>query len=152
MKKIIGLVVSIVILITLSACGMEKSKTFVGEKSNVKMEVTYTYKGDKVIKQKSVNTLKYNDFGINDDETKKILKDTIEKQSEKLQDVKGVKESVKENDEGFVETITVDYKKADIDTLKSKQIVSISGNTENGLSMKKSEEKMKKEGFKEKES
>lgn len=152
MKKIIGLVVSIVILITLSACGMEKSKTFVGEKTNVKMEVTYTYKGDKVIKQKSVNTLKYSDFSINDDETKKILKDTIEKQSEKLQDVKGVKESVKENDEGFVETITIDYKKADIDTLKSKQIVSISGNTEKGLSMKKSEEKMKEEGFKEKES
>lgn len=32
MKKIIGLVVSIVILIMLSACGNEKTKTFVGKK------------------------------------------------------------------------------------------------------------------------
>lgn len=53
MKKIIGLVASIVVLITLSACGNEKTKTFVGKQSNVKVEVTYTYKGDKIIKQKS---------------------------------------------------------------------------------------------------
>ena len=38
------------------------------------MEVTYTYKGDKVIKQKSVNTLKYSDFGFNDDTSKKCLR------------------------------------------------------------------------------
>lgn len=40
MKKVTGLVVSIVFLITLSACGAEKTKTFVGEESNVKMEIT----------------------------------------------------------------------------------------------------------------
>lgn len=42
-----------------------------------------------------------------------------------MQDVKCVKESIKENDEGFVETIDVDFEKADIDTLKSKGIVNI---------------------------
>ena len=68
------MVASIVVLITLSACGIEKTKTFVGEKDNVKMEVTYTYKGDKIIKQKSVNTLKYSDFGFNDDTSKKCLR------------------------------------------------------------------------------
>ena len=47
-----------------------KTKTFVGEESNVKMEVTYTYKGDEIIKQKSVNTLKYSDFSLNDDTSK----------------------------------------------------------------------------------
>ena len=40
----------------------------------------------------------------------------------------GVKETVKENDEGIVETITIDLKMLDIDTLKSKDIVSMSGN------------------------
>ena len=108
MKKVTGLVVSIVFLITLSACGAEKTKTFVGEESNVKMEVTYTYKGDEIIKQKSVNTLKYSDFSLNDDTSKKIMKEAIEKESKKMQDVKGVKETVKENDEGVVETITID--------------------------------------------
>ena len=34
------------------------------------MEVTYTYKGDEIIKQKSVNTLKYSDFSLNDDTSK----------------------------------------------------------------------------------
>ena len=151
MKKIIGLVVSIVVLITLSACGNEKTKTFVGKKDNVKVEVTYTYKGDKVIKQKSVNTLKYSDFGFNDDTSKKMLKKEIKRQSEKMQDIKGVKESIKENDEGFVETIDVDFEKADIDTLKAKGIVNIAGNSGSSISMKKTEKKMKENGFKEKE-
>lgn len=39
---------------------------------------------------------------------KKIMKEAIEKQSKKMQGVKGVKETVKENDEGVVETITID--------------------------------------------
>ncbi|MCG1682786.1 DUF1307 domain-containing protein [Staphylococcus epidermidis] len=151
MKKIIGLVVSIVVLITLSACGNEKTKTFVGKKDNVKVEVTYTYKGDRIIKQKSVNTLKYSDFGISDDASKKKVKEAIERQSEKMQDVKGVNESIKENDEGFVETIDVDFEKADIDTLKSKGIVNIAGNSGSSISMKKTEKKMKENGFKEKE-
>ncbi|MCJ1657319.1 DUF1307 domain-containing protein (plasmid) [Staphylococcus sp. NRL 16/872] len=151
MKKIIGLVASIVILITLSACGNEKNKTFVGKQSNVKVEVTYTYKGDKIIKQKYVSTLKYSDFGINDDTSKKRVKEKIENQSEKMQDVKGVKESIKESDGGFVETINVDFEKAEIDTLKSKGIVNIAGNTGTSISMKKTEKKMKENGFKEKE-
>ena len=151
MKKIIGLVASIVILITLSACGNEKTKTFVGKQSNVKVEVTYTYKGDKIIKQKSVNTLKYSDFGISDDASKKKVKEAIERQSEKMQDVKGVKDSTKENEEGFIETLDVDFKKADIDTLKSKGIVNIAGNSGSSISMKKTEKKMKENGFKEKE-
>ena len=68
-----------------------------------------------------------------------------------MQDVKGVKESIKENDEGFVETIDVDFEKADIDTLKSKSIVNSVGNTGTSISMKKTQKKMKENGFKEKE-
>src|SRR5699024_4772222 len=142
MKKIIFLAVSLIALITLSACGIEKTKTFVGEKENVEMELTYTYKGDEVIKQKSVNTLKYSDFGINDDASKKILKDEIEKQSENLQNIEGVKESIKEKDESFSEIISVDFEKANIDSLKSKNIISISGDTDKGFSMKESEKKI----------
>ena len=37
------------------------------------------------------------------------MKEAIEKEK-KMQDVKGVKETVKENDEGIVETITIDLK------------------------------------------
>lgn len=151
MKKIIGLVASIVVLITLSACGNEKTKTFVGKQSNVKVEVTYTYKGDKIIKQKSVSTLKYSDFGISDDTSKKRVKEAIERQSEKMQDVKGVKESTKENDEGLVETTTIDLKNADMTTLEAEGIISTSDNKGKGFSMKKTEKKMKKDGFKEKE-
>ncbi|MCG2135772.1 DUF1307 domain-containing protein [Staphylococcus epidermidis] len=150
MKKIIGLVASIVVLITLSACGIEKTKTFVGEKDDVKMEVTYTYKGDKVVKQKSVNTLKYSDFGFTDDSSKKLLKKEIKRQSEKMQDIKGVKESIKENDEGFVETTTIDLENADMTTLEAEGIISTSDNKGKGFSMKKTEKKMKKDGFKEK--
>ena len=80
----------------------------------------------------------------------KVIK-IIYKLSEKMQDVKGVKDSTKENEEGFVETLDVDFEKADIDTLKSKGIVNIAGNTGTSISMKKTEKKMKENGFKEKE-
>ena len=80
----------------------------------------------------------------------KVIK-IIYKLSEKMQDVKGVKDSTKENEEGFVETLDVDFEKADIDTLKSKGIVNIAGNSGSSISMKKTEKEMKKEGFKEKE-
>nr|WP_258380060.1 YehR family protein [Staphylococcus epidermidis] len=52
------------------------------------MEVTYTYKGDEIIKQKSVNTLKYSDFSLNDDTSKKIMKEAIEKESKKCKTLK----------------------------------------------------------------
>ena len=145
------MVASIVILITLSACGNKKTKTFVGKKDNVKVEVTYTYKGDRIIKQKSVNTLKYSDFGFNDDTSKKMLKKEIKRQSEKMQDINGVNESIKENDEGIVETTTIDLKNADMTTLEAEGIISTSDNKGKGFSMKKTEKKMKKDGFKEKE-
>lgn len=80
----------------------------------------------------------------------KVIK-IIYKLSEKMQDVKGVKDSTKENEEGFVETLDVDFEKADIDTLKSKGIVNIAGNSGSSISMKKTEKKMKENGFKEKE-
>lgn len=53
---------------------MKKLKHLLEKKDNVKVEVTYTYKGDRIIKQKSVNTLKYSDFGISDDASKKRLR------------------------------------------------------------------------------
>ena len=80
----------------------------------------------------------------------KVIK-IIYKLSEKMQDVKGVKDSTKENEEGFVETLDVDFEKADIDTLKSKGIVNIAGNSGSSISMKKTEKKLKENGFKEKE-
>jgi len=61
------------------------------------------------------------------------------------------KESIKENDEGFVETTTIDLKNADMTTLEAEGINSTSDNTRKGFSMKKTEKKMKKDGFKEKE-
>ena len=60
-----------------------------------------------------------------------------------MQDVRR-KGNVKRNDEG-IRNYNYRFKNADIDTLKSKDIVSMSGNTGNGFSMKKTEKK--KEGF-----
>ena len=67
-----------------------------------------------------------------------------------MQDIKGVKESIKENDEGLVETTTIDLKNADMTTLEAEGIISTSDNKGKGFSMKKTEKKMKKDGFKKK--
>ncbi|MEJ7185374.1 DUF1307 domain-containing protein, partial [Staphylococcus epidermidis] len=58
---------------------------------------------------------------------------------------------IKENDEGFVETTTIDLKNADMTTLEVEGIISTSDNKGKDFSMKKTEKKIKKDGFKEKE-
>ena len=52
--------------------------------------------------------MKYSDFSLNDDTSKN--NEGSNRKKVKMQDVKGVKETVKENDEGIVETITIDLK------------------------------------------
>ena len=65
---------------------------------------TLSYKKNKVVKQSTVTTLKYNDFGMSKKEAKKII------DHHQLKDLKGVSYSL-ENNQKWVETIDINYKK-----------------------------------------
>ena len=67
---------------------------------------TLSYKKNKVVKQSTVTTLKYNDFGMSKKEAKKTFQD-----HHQLKDLKGVSYSLENNHENWVETIDINYKK-----------------------------------------
>ncbi len=103
-----------------------------------------------MLKQTSKITIDYKDFNITEDSQKEELKKQLETESKKFQDIKGVKESVKSNDNQLIENVEVDYEKADFKELRDNNVVDIIGDTDKGVSMKKSEKFIKEQGFKEK--
>ena len=86
----------------------ERSKTYEGDMEGKHVLTTLSYKKNKVVKQSTVTTLKYNDFGMSKKEAKKTFHD------HQLKDLKGVSYSLENNHEKWVETIDINYKKANI--------------------------------------
>ena len=87
------------------ACSKERSKTYEGDMEGKHVLTTLSYKKNKVVKQSTVTTLKYNDFGMSKKEAKKTFHD-----HHQLKDLKGVSYSLENNHEKWVETIDINYK------------------------------------------
>ena len=97
------------ILMVLSVSILERvvsSKTYEGDMEGKHVLTTLSYKKNKVVKQSTVTTLKYNDFGMSKKEAKKTFHD-----HHQLKDLKGVSYSLENNHEKWVETIDINYKK-----------------------------------------
>ena len=143
MKRILT-ILSAVLLIFLAGCSSSKdgSKTYVLEKSGVKTEITVYYESDKVTKQTTVNTMDYEKMAVTKDE----LKDVAMPVSEKYQGIDGVEQKIVFDDDKAVETLTIDYTKADKSKLNNIQGITIDGDSKD-ISMKKSEEHLLSQGF-----
>lgn len=77
MKKLSSLIVVVLIcIIALSACSKEQTKTYEGDVNGKHVLTSITYKDDKVLKQSTINTIKYDDLGISKDEAKKLFAKT----------------------------------------------------------------------------
>ena len=59
----------------LGACNQSRSKTYEGDINGKHVLTTLTYKNNKVIKQSTVSTLKYEDLGMSKQEGKTSFKD-----------------------------------------------------------------------------
>ena len=142
MKRILT-ILSAVLLIFLAGCSSKDgSKTYVLEKSGVKTEITVYYESDKVTKQTTVNTMDYEKMAVTKDE----LKDVAMPVSEKYQGIDGVEQKIVFDDDKAVETLSIDYTKADKSKLNNIQGITIDGNSKD-ISMKKSEEHLLSQGF-----
>ncbi|MCI2774798.1 DUF1307 domain-containing protein [Staphylococcus petrasii] len=110
MKKFLILVGIIVLSVSmLSACSKERSKTYEGDVDGKHVITTLTYKKNKVLKQNTISTLKYNDLGMSKEEGKKTFDD-----NRSLKDYKGVSYKLEDKHEKLVENVEIDYKKADL--------------------------------------
>lgn len=151
MKKIYSLLTIMMAFILLAGftTGKDdlKEKVFVGEAHGMEIELTYYYKGDRVLKQKTVNKLTYESLGVEDEEGAREILDPI---SETMQDTEGLKEKLEYKEDHVIETVELDFEKGDIDELAEVANLETEGDLDEGISMKKSEEFLLEQGFKEK--
>lgn len=146
MKKLCSLiVVALICIIALSACGKEQTKTYEGDVSGKHVLTSITYKDDKVLKQSTINTIKYDDLGMDKDEAKKLFA-----QSESIfKDLKGVKYKVDYKDKKAIEHLDIDYTEVDMKKLNKRLGVSTKENKD--ISFEKLEKQLKHRGLKEKD-
>ena len=142
MKRILT-ILSAILLIFVAGCSSKNgSKTFVSEKSGVKTEITVYYEGDKVTKQTTIDTMNYEQMAVTKDE----FKDMAMPISEKYQGIDGVEQKIVFDDDKAVETLTIDYTKADKSKLNNIQGMDIDSDVES-VSLKNTEESLLSQGF-----
>ncbi len=146
MKKLCSLiVVALVCIIALSACGKEQTKTYEGDVSGKHVLTSITYKDDKVLKQSTINTIKYDDLAMDKDEAKKLFA----KSESIFKDLKGVKYKVDYKDKKAIEHLDIDYTEVDMKKLNKRLGVSTKENKD--ISFEKLEKQLKHRGLKEKD-
>ncbi|HDC5910229.1 DUF1307 domain-containing protein [Staphylococcus aureus] len=146
MKKLCSLiVVALVCIIALSACGKEQTKTYEGDVSGKHVLTSITYKDDKVLKQSTINTIKYDDLGMDKDKAKKLFA----KSESIFKDLKGVKYKVDYKDKKAIEHLDIDYTEVDMKKLNKRLGVSTKENKD--ISFEKLEKQLKHRGLKEKD-
>ena len=146
MKKFLTLMTILVLSIgLLGACSKERSKTYEGDMDGKHVLTTLTYKKDRVLKQSTVATLKYNDLGMSKKEAKASFKD-----DRGMKHLKGVSYDLDSKHGKIVETIDINYKKADIKKVE-KYFSSIStSDDDKKVNMDGTVNELKKLGFKQK--
>lgn len=117
MKKLSSLIVVVLIcIIALSACSKEQTKTYEGDVNGKHVLTSITYKDDKVLKQSTINTIKYDDLGISKDEAKKLFAKT----EDIFKDLKGAKYKVDYKDKKAIEHLDINYKEVDMKELNKR--------------------------------
>ena len=155
MKRISRLLLAfamLFVIVVTTACGSKgenATKTFVLEKNGIKITLVYTYieSEDKVIKQTTINEGVY--ANIPNLKTKEAVKAVLDPIAEKYQGIKGIKESIDYQEDKFVETLEVDYENLDYEKAKTIMGESFQDPKKVKISMKKSEELVTQQGFKE---
>ncbi|MDO0994160.1 DUF1307 domain-containing protein [Staphylococcus borealis] len=146
MKKCFMLMILLVLSVSvLGACSKERSKTYEGDMDGKHVLTTLSYKKNKVVKQSTVTTLKYNDFGMSKKEAKKMFQE-----HRQMKDLKGVSYNLKHNHEKWVETIDINYKKADIKAVKNHFSLMSTSKNDKKVNMEGTVRELKKLGFKQK--
>ncbi|WP_436854438.1 YehR family lipoprotein [Staphylococcus caeli] len=134
-------------IVMLAACGeKEETNTFKGDQSGVDITTKLTHKGDKVTEQQTESVLNYKDYGVEKEQVKELL----DKESEKYQNIDGLEEKVKYTDDKAIETIKVDMDKVDKEELKKIESSAFTNaDKDKDVSYKKTKEALEKAGFKE---
>ncbi|MCD8915593.1 DUF1307 domain-containing protein [Staphylococcus simulans] len=131
-------------IVVLAACDKAQSKTYEGHLSGADVIDTLTYKGDKMVKQSMIMTIRYDTNGL----TKKDAKAILDKQEQVYKGQKGIQYSKSIKDDKAVQKVDIDYKKADLDKLAHTMGVTGPKSGKDYVDVKAVERSLKKAGFK----
>lgn len=146
MKKLFRIMMLVGIVFFIGACGNgakeEKTVYENTEQPGIVSTLTYFHKGDKVTKQTTRTVMNYKEIGIKD---KEMAEDILNAAGAELyKDVKGIKHSITYSDTEAVEELTVNYPELDASEAAGIPGITVTGDTKNGVSLKASEELLKK--------
>jgi uncharacterized lipoprotein YehR (DUF1307 family) len=123
------------------------SKTFEREVNGTTSSLTYKYQNDIVIEQTSRSVTKFGDMGL----TKEEVEEKVLPEVKKMENIKGLTYDLDIKDTEMIESIKLDYSKADISELRGLPGMSFDSNEDvKKISMKRSEELLKSQGYVEK--
>lgn len=126
--------------------GEEATKTFVLEQDGMTNTLGYTYVDDEVKIQTSETTASYEDIGAEDEES---AREILEPLVEDYQDTEGVEHNIEYDDEGFHETLEVNYEVADISEVANLEGSEFEGDTDNAqfIRMTQTEQQLLNSGY-----
>lgn len=147
MKKWTIFCLTLLISFTLVACNSsskEKTATLHKEENGITMKVTYKADGDKVTEQTADNVIPYSSLGL----TTKEEAEAFFAESEALYDgVEGVTHNMDYKDDKVLESLIVNYDKADAEEISQLSGSTFEGDVSQGISLEKSVEMLKEQGF-----
>lgn len=145
--KLLSAALASVLVFSLAGCGdKEESKTFNANLAGTEISITYTYKGDKIIKQTSEIKISYATVGA---KTKEDAAKILDPLSAKYKNIAGVEEKLTYEDTYAQENVSVDMEKVDFKALQQISGTMVSGDTSKGISMKQTQTLLEAAGFKE---
>ncbi|ECY4194956.1 DUF1307 domain-containing protein [Salmonella enterica subsp. enterica serovar Ball] len=145
--KLLSAALASVLVFSLAGCGdKEESKTFNANLAGTEISITYTYKGDKIIKQTSESKISYVTVGA---KTKEDAAKILDPLSAKYKNIAGVEEKLTYEDTYAQENVSVDMEKVDFKALQGISGTMVSGDTSKGISMKQTQTLLEAAGFKE---
>ncbi|EEG1465067.1 YehR family lipoprotein [Salmonella enterica] len=145
--KLLSAALASVLVFSLAGCGdKEESKTFNANLAGTEISITYTYKGDKIIKQTSESKISYATVGV---KTKEDAAKILDPLSAKYKNIAGVEEKLTYEDTYAQENVSVDMEKVDFKALQGISGTMVSGDTSKGISMKQTQTLLEAAGFKE---
>lgn len=148
-KKLAALVaLPFAAVLTLSACGEEEATetSFTQEQNGVEMTLTYTHKGDEVIKQTTSNVIDYEAAGFGSKEQAQEIFDPL---LEQAADIEGYDQSMEYGETSATEEVSIDYEVVDMSELGNVPGFEGSDNMEDAdyISFEESRELLEQQGF-----
>ena len=143
MRKAWALFLIVAMMIVLTACGSEETRTFELSDQGVESTLVYTHSDDEVISQSTENIINYEELGIDKAQAEEVFAGY----SDQYQDLKGVEHSFEFGDDEATENISIVYSEIDTEELEGVEGIEFEGDPKEDISMERSAEMLLDQGY-----